>query len=283
MLSAHRPGLQNLLLRVDNTAMNGILSRILRVGVATAALTGVLAGPAAADDDDDDKTKHEPVLVKEQTATVMAGTSTWVNVLWVADGDIDDFVVIAEEKKEYYEVAYSATTVDHAGPMNGYSLSDFESDFTALQITIPDDYKKKEVKLELRTTWTRPDGEQDDKKFSIKIPVAHYDGGRDWQLVDDQAPLGSGWIEMPVVGLAPTSGDLQFRLDDSETVEVYLPQGDWTGPHHNAALDIGESDVLRFFVEPGTLTADHKFSFTATWTSGGEAKSEPVSFAVLAG
>ncbi len=236
-----------------------------------------LAAPAGAAP----KAKHEPTLVSREAAPVVAGVPTWVNVLWVADGSIDEFTVTASVKD--VEVAYSPTTGDHAGPMNGYALDHLETDFTALRLTVPEDYSKKDVKVTLVASWTRPDGKSMTKKFRVWAPVVHFDGDRDWQLVDDEASLGTGWVEVPVFGLAPSSDDLRFTLADSDGVDVYLPQSDWTGPHHDSNLAAGESDVLRFFVEPSTVSADHTFVFDATWARTGTPKAEAVSFTVRAG
>ena len=241
------------------------------------ALVGALAAPAGAAP----KAKHEPTLVSKEAAPVVAGVPTWVNVLWVADGSIDKFTVTASARG--VDVAYSPTTGDHAGPMNGYALDHLETDFTALRLTVPEDYSKKNVKVTLVASWTRPDGKSKSKKYRVQVPVVHFDGDRDWQLVDDEASLGTGWVEVPVFGLAPSSDDLRFTLADTGGVDVYLPQSDWTGPHHDSNLAAGESDVLRFYVEPGTISADHTFVFDATWARTGTPKAEAVKFTVRAG
>ena len=245
--------------------------------LSTMLLLAALAAPAGAAP----KVKHEPTLVNKEAAAIVAGVPTWVNVLWVADGPIDEFTVTAAAKG--VEVDYSPTTGDHAGPMNGYSLDSLETDFTALNLTVPEDYKKKSFKVTMVASWTQPDGKSKSKKFNLKVPVVHFDGDRDWQLVDDEAPLGTGWVDVPVFGLAPNSDELRFTVADSGGVDVYLPQGVWTGPHHDSTVVAGESDVLRFYVEPGSLSDDHTFVFDATWARNGEPKSETVAFSVLAG
>lgn len=260
-----------------------VFNKIVAVGLTATMLVGALAGPAAADDGDKDERdgkKNQPVLVKERTAAILAGTTTWVNVLWLADGDIDNLKIEAKAE-DGVTVGYSTTTGDHAGPMNGYEMLNFETDFTALAITVPEDFDEKRIKVKLKATWTRPDGEKEDKDFKLKIPVVRYEG-KDWQLVEKQAPIGDGWVEIPVLGLAPTSSDLRFAPAAGETTEFYLPQGDWTGPHHDSALSAGESDVLRFYIEPSSISADLTLDFVATWSRDGQRKREAISFTVSA-
>ncbi|MGI9608528.1 MAG: hypothetical protein ACR2P0_20525 [Acidimicrobiales bacterium] len=259
------------------------MKKFLAICLTAAMILGLLAGPAAADDHDNNDRKangrnSRPELVKQDTAAVLAGASTWVNVLWVADGAITDFSVTAEAKKDVV-LGYSVTTGDHAGPMNGYDMEDLETDFTALYITVPEDYSKRDVKLEIEAEWTNDDGESEDKKFNLRVPVAHYEG-TDWQVVDSTADLGSGWVEIPVLGLAPASSRIQFGIEAPAGLNIYLPQETWTGPHHDSQLDAGESDVVRFYIEPGQFVGPMALEFEATWERSGDTKSMLVPFTV---
>ncbi len=264
--------------------MSGIIRKIAAAAAISSIVVAAAGSPAWADDDDERderERRNRPVLVKERAATVMAGTSSWVNVLWAGDGAIDDFSITAEAR-DGVTVSYSETTGDHAGPMNGYALDDLETDFTGLKITVPESFSKKTVRITLNAQWTTPDGRRQGRPYQLRVPVVHHDGS-DWKLVDDSAPVGTGWVEIPVVGLAPASDDLQFSLATDPGLEVYLPQGAWTGPHHDSSLDAGESDVLRFHVDPASVTTDHELTFVARWTRGDEAKSIKVPFTVVAG
>lgn len=263
-------------------------SQLLRAVLALLLGIGVVAGvasPAAADDhhDDDDDDEGRPVLMEQDLAAVMAGTTSWVNLVWVADGDIDGVKVTAEGK-DGVTVGYSPTTGEHAGPMQGYAMADRSIDTTALRITVPEDTKKKDVKLKVEVTWSYADGRRSDRdKVSIKIPIVHHSGA-DWEQVDTTASLDwatdNGWVDVRVAGLAPRNDDMQMWLVDDAGLDVYLPQDDsqWSGPEHDALLERNETDAIRFYIEPGTPAGTYPMEFRMTWTSGDEAKEQPVSF-----
>lgn len=260
----------------------GQLIRTLLALLLGLALLAAGAAPAAADDDDDDD-RSQPVLMEQDLAAVTAGTTSWVNLVWVADGDIDQIKVTAEGK-DGVTVGYSPTTGDHAGPMQGYAMADRSIDTTALQITVPEDTKKKDVKLKVEVAWTYADGRQSDNdKVSIKIPIVHHTGD-DWEQVDTSGSLDwtsdNGWVDVRFAGLAPRSDDMRMWLVDGAGLDVYLPQDDseWSGPDHDAVLEINETDSIRFYVEPGVAAGTYPMQFRMTWTSGGEAKELPVSF-----
>lgn len=257
----------------------GRLIRTLLALLLGLGLLATAAAPAAAKSDD----KAQPVLMEQDLAAVMAGTTSWVNLVWVADGDIHEFKVTAEGE-DGVTVGYSPTTGDHSGPMQGYAMADRTIDTTALQITVPEGTKKKDVKLKVEVAWSYADGrESDSDKVSIKIPIVHHTGD-DWEQVDTSRSLDwtadNGWVDVRFAGLAPRSDDMQMWLVDGAGLDVYLPQDDseWSGPDHDAVLEINETDSIRFYIEPGTASGTYPVQFRMTWTSSGDAKEQPVSF-----
>ncbi len=255
--------------------LNHPLRALLALAIGIGLMAGV-ASPAAADDD-----KARPVLMDQDLAAVMAGTTSWVNLVWVADGDIDGVKVTAEGKDGVI-VDYSPTTGDHAGPMQHYAMADRSIDTTALQITVPDDIKKKDVKLKVEVSWS--DGQRSNsRKISIKIPIVHHSGA-DWEQVDTTASLDwatdDGWVDIRFAGLAPRSDDMQLWLSSGAGLDVYLPQdgSQWSGPDHDALLERNETDSIRFFIEPGTPAGTYPMEFRMTWTSGEENREQPVTF-----
>ena len=226
------------------------------------------------------------MLLNYETAAVTAGTTTWINLGWVAQGNLDNFKVTASANRGA-KITYSETTGDHAGPMNGYQLLDNETDFTALLITVPDRDNISDIKIELKATWTTDEGETEKESFKITVPVAQHSGD-DWTLVANSgSPNGAdeaypGWVEMSVMGLAPASEVVRFTLTDDGGVVPHLPQETWTGPDHDDLIELGETDILRFYIEPGSIeSGEHVVTFLATWSSKGEAKQSVVPFTVI--
>jgi len=249
------------------------LKPITALSLATALVGGVLTSPASAGWEDD----SHPVLLTEQTAAVTAGGSVWLNIMWASAGDVEDFEVTFKANHDG-EVEYSQTTVDHAGPMNGYQMLDNEADFTAVRLTVPEDTKHDEVQLEAKATWTADDGKSEKHTFKITVPVVQYTG-EDWQLVGNTSSAVNGWVEMKVTGFAPSTEDLEFEVMDDAGTEPYLPQVTWTGPHNDGQLVTGETDMVRFYVEPGSVTpGDHTVTFTTAWIRNGEPKTKNVDY-----
>ncbi len=240
-----------------------------------------VASPAAAADGDGDR--GQPVLMDQDLAAVMAGTTSWVNLVWVADGGIDGVKVTAKGK-DGVTVGYSPTTGDHAGPMQGYAMADLSIDTTALQVTVPENFDQKQVKIDLDVEWTDAEGRQRGRRsILIKIPIVHHTGA-DWEQVDTTASLDwttdNGWVDVRFAGLAPRSDDMQMWLADGAGLEVYLPQdgSQWSGPDHDALLERNETDSIRFYIEPGTPAGTYPMEFRMTWTSGDEKMEQPVTF-----
>jgi hypothetical protein len=242
--------------------------------LAAVAISGLAASPASAAKQDD----STPVLLNEETAAVTAGTSVWLHLAWVAKGDIDDFRITAKANHGA-TIEYSETTGDHAGPMNGYQLLTNETDFTAIRLIVPGDVKDKEVRIDLKTIWTE-DGKSKKKDIKVNVPIAQHSGD-DWALVNNVSTSGDGWIEMTVTGLAPKSEGLRFSVVDDADTNPYLPHETWTGPDHDDLIEVGETDVVRFYIEPGSVpTGEHTITFAANWTSGNKDKSINFPFTV---
>lgn len=258
--------------------LNQALRALFALLVGVVLVAGV-ASPAAAADEE----KGQPVLMDQDLAAVMAGTRSWVNLVWVADGDIDNVMVTAKGK-DGVTIGYSPTTGDHAGPMQGYAMAELSIDTTALQVTVPENFDKKEVKIDVDVEWSDAEGRQRGRRsILLKLPIVHHTGA-DWEQVDTSASLDwatdNGWVDVRVAGLAPRSDDMQLWLTDGAGLDVYLPQdgSQWSGPDHDALLERNETDSIRFYIEPGTPAGTYPMEFTMTWTSGGEKKEQPVTF-----
>ncbi len=265
----------------DNDRMlnNSIVRRIAACLIAVAVL--VPASPALADGDSHGRSAR-PVLLNSRLPAVVAGSSSWLNIAWVADGDIGDFRVVVEKPKGF-EIAYSQTTRDHAGPMDGYAMSDKAVDFTAINLIVDDDYRKRDIKLKLVMTWTA-EGKSMRRKASVKVPVIQHEGD-DWEQIDTGGVLNkssdSGWFDLRLAGLAPQSNNVRMVLSDDAGTSLYLPQGTWTGPHHDELLEAGETDTLRFWIDPDAVDkGEYNLRFTISWESRGEKKAKDVGYSV---
>lgn len=257
-----------------------VLRRLVAIVIAVAVL--VPASPALADGDWHHGRSARPVLLNSRLPAVVAGSSSWLNIAWVADGDIDNFQVKVDKPKGF-EIAYSQTTGDHAGPMDGYAMSDKAVDFTAINLIVADNYRKKDVKLSLSMTWTA-DGEAMRRKVKVKVPVVQHKGD-DWTQIDTAGVLdrssGSGWFDLRLAGLAPQSDDLRMTIGDAAGTSPYLPQGRWTGPHHDELLEAGETDTLRFWIDPDTAEQGvYNLRFTVSWESRGRDKAKDIEYVV---
>jgi len=254
----------------------------LIAALATGAIASTVLIPAAAADS---APKNEPVLTSDTLPAITKGATVWVNLMWVGDGNIDDFkitVPTGDDPEEDPIIAYPENTVDHSGPMEGYQLSDHEIDFTAVQVTIDDEFEESGFKLKVEATWTA-DGKAKKKTFKIKVPVIDHSGD-DWAQVNDSASIASGvddgWIDMKIAGLAPKSEDVEFRIKTDAGTAPYLPQGTWTGPDNDALIEMGETDTVRFYLEPGTVApGTYDLVFEVSWKNG-KTKTKDLPFTV---
>lgn len=243
--------------------------------ILTTALLFASATPAAADDGHD-----EVRLLTHETATVTAGDTAWLAVNWTAEkGSVSDFAMVLREEPKYgVEVSYPENTGTWTGLMNGHVLDEGEIDFTAIQVAVPASFDKKHVELEFDVTFTNVNGEEEDKKFKVKVPVVQYTDGD--HLVQHEssievAPGSSTWVDVDFTGLAPVVENLSMTVSGDLPI-IYPAYGISTSLHGDSRLDDGETDTARFRVDPGDAApASYEMTTEITYTVAGETFTRP--------
>lgn len=244
----------------------------VRRWIVLALILGVIlafAGPAAAD------RPGKVELVSERAAALVVGDTAWLSFTWRADGDLSDFRAVVRRSTDA-EVTYPENTGTYTAPYQSQDLMDGEIDFTAIRVYVPesaDVLRNKAIKLQLEASWDTG-GRRRTSIHNIKIPLALYEGEDVAQVTElVEVPAGGGsWIEVAYSGLAPLVERFSVVVGPDPALPVTYPgYGSDTSLHHDAALEDGETDVVRFFVdaaglEPGSYT----LSLLASYTRGDE-------------
>ena len=192
--------------------------RIITTAIVTLLVIGT-ASPAIAKG-------PEANLKTKNTATIVAGDTSWVAINWQGKGgDITNFKVVAEAPSGV-EVTYPENTPGFTGLMNGHVLSEKEMDFTALQVSVPYSQTKK-FKIKLLVSYDA-DGTTVEDDFDVTVPVAVYQADQDVAQVTDSAgsiPSGeSAWMEIDFTGLAPMVEGFDVVVSDPAGLTVSYPQ-----------------------------------------------------------
>jgi hypothetical protein len=232
--------------------------------VVVAGLIGALSPPANA--------AAKPELLTQDAAAIIAGTSSWLALAWQAFDDLSDFQVVVTDAGDA-TIRYPENTADHASPHQSADLMAGEIDFTAVEVTVPHDFGKREIKLKLEASWDE-DGKRKTSKFDVKVPVAHYTGAYVEQITKEATvPAGAQtWVEVAYTSLGVRLDEFTVTVvDDGGLSVIYPGLGESTSLDSNASLDAGETDVVRFAVDPsgaapGTyqLSLDTRFARGAT-------------------
>jgi len=210
-------------------------------------------------------------LVTERAAAVVVGDTVWVSFTWRAEGDLPDFRVVAR-RSDRADISYPENTGSYTAPYQSADLMDGEIDFTAIRVHVPESSRSvrdKALQLQLQASWDAG-GRRRTSVHNVKIPLAVYEGDDVAQVTDlVEVAAGSGaWIEVAYAGLAPRVDRFSVVVGADPAVPITYPgYGVNTSLHHDAALEDGETDVVRFFVDaadldPGTYTLSVLASYT---------------------
>lgn len=242
----------------------------MRRWILLSLLTGLvlsMANPAVAD------RPGKVELVQERAATVVVGDTVWLAFTWRAQGDLENFQVVVR-RTDSAEVTYPANTATYSGPYQSPHLMDGEIDYTAVRVHIPESSKtakSKEFKLQLEASWDSGNRRQS-SIHNIKVPTMVYQGTDVAQVTDSvEVAAGDGaWVEVAYSGLAPVVDRFAVVVGTDPALPITYPgYGSKTSLHHDASLEDGETDVIRFFVdaadaEPG----DYQVKLAASFSRG---------------
>ncbi len=226
------------------------------VGVALLAAALLIPAPAAL------AKGGEIELIKGEVATVVKGTDAWVALTFTAKkGEIEDVRMTVDSKTRGVTVSYPENTGDHTSLWDNDSLKEGEIDFAAFHVDVAEDVRGKSAKLRINVEMT-VEGKRERDKFDVKVPLVDYTGGNVQQVTDSVGSITVGearWVEVAFTGLAPVTKNVTTVVSASGLSIIYPGEGARTSLHHDAELDSGETDVIRFYVdagsaEPGTYT-----------------------------
>ncbi len=237
------------------------------VGFLAAGLVVSLAAPAAAD------RPGKVELKSERAAAVTIGDTAWLAFTWKARGDLQDFRVVVE-KTDGAEVSYPENTGTYSGPYQSPDLMDGEIDFTAIKVHVPSTEKVRGnsgIKLRLEASWRDGDRRRSSHHY-VKIPVAAYEGADAAQVTDlVEVPAGDGaWVEVAYAGMAPLLDRFSVVVEADPALAITYPgYGANTSLHHDATLEDGETDVVRFFVDSSNASeGEYKIAVFASYARG---------------
>lgn len=251
---------------VDTTDMKSI-SRIV---LALILLVGAALPAAAA-------RKEGVHLLTSTPAAVTAGTSSWIALNWTSTGGEASEFRVTSEGTRGVEVSYPENTGDHTSLYHNNLLSNAELDYTALKLTVPDDFRGKRVNLKLEVSYLW-DGKHRTQTKRVRVPIVRYDGQQIAALTDHVGVIEAGsskWVGLEYNAPGPSVENVKVQVDDSGLGDVTYPgQGEWSGLHNDSTLDGGETDLARFELDTTGMTGgEHTFVAVVTY-DGGEMKHE---------
>jgi hypothetical protein len=233
-------------------------------------LTGLvlsLAGPAAAD------RPGKVELVQERSAAVSVGDTVWLAFTWRARGDLENFRVVVR-RTDAAEIGYPDNTATYSGPYQSPHLMDGEIDYTAIRVHVPETSttsRSKDIKLQLEASWDGG-GRRQSSVHNLKVPTTIYEGTDVAQITDSvEVTAGGGaWVEVAYSGLAPIVERFAVVVDADPALPITYPgYGSKTSLHHDAALQDGETDVVRFFVDAAEAApGEYQMNLAASFARG---------------
>lgn len=240
------------------------IARILVVASLLTVATAALSPAASA------KAKEVELLTGD-TAAVMAGANAWVALNWTSSENISDFRVVLDSAPDGVTVSYPDNLASWTGLAGGHFLDADEVDFTALKLSIPASYSKKDAKVSLSISYDF-EGQAQSGNFSFKVPVVQFSGDVDLSQTTDAAEVsaGDGWVNVSFAGYAPSSNGFNMVVSNPGDLAVIYPgYGSSTSLHGDTSLKAGENDVARFFVDASDTDAgQYPVSIEVTYDAG---------------
>ena len=243
--------------------------------IATALVMFLLlpATPALADDDIEDLYEDGKVgvtLLTEKTAAVMRGETVWLALNWTAfNADFDEFEVKLTRAPRGVEVVYPGYPKPgkFTSLNDNSTLSNAELDYTAFQITVPTNFRADSITLQVEARF-ESGKEKFKQRHRILVPVISHDGA-DLELVTTATSVpDNGWVGLSYAGMAPFLDDFKVVV---EGVPVEYPaNGASTSLWNDNVLQSHETDVAKFYVDPGMEPGSHTLRVVASYTKAGK-------------
>ncbi len=213
----------------------------------------------------------KPELLTEDAAAVVKGGSAWLALTWEAEDALEDFRVVVTDDDNAV-IAYPESTGDYTAPFQSSDLVAGEIDFTAIRIDVPYDEKSKNLKITVQASWNNGE-RRDSSEFKVKIPLVDYQGEDFAQLTEEvTVPAGAAtWVEVAYSGLAPQLEGFSVAAAEAGGLPITYPAyGDATSLDHDAVLDAGETDVVRFSVDTTNVPVGrYEVGLVIRYRSGG--------------
>ena len=108
------------------------------------------------------------------------------------------------------------------------------------------------------------------------MPTTVYQGTDVAQVTDEvEVTAGAGaWVEVAYSGLAPVVERFSVVVGAESALPITYPgYGSTTSLHHDASLEDGETDVVRFFVDAADAApGDYELKLAASFARGERAR-----------
>ena len=235
--------------------------------VLLTCLVWSLSAPASAD------RSGRVELVQERSAAVVVGDTAWLAFTWRAKGDLENFRVVVR-RTDAAEFGYPENTATYSGPYQSPHLMDGEIDYTAIRVHVPESaraIRAKGFRLQLEASWDGG-GRRQSSIHNVKVPTTVYRGADVAQVTDEvEVEAGTGvWVEVAYAGLAPVVDRFAVVVGAESALPITYPgYGSETSLHHDASLEDGETDVVRFFVDAaGASPGDYELKLAASFARG---------------
>ncbi len=231
------------------------------------------ATPALAADDVEDLYKDGKIgvtLRTNETATVMRGETVWLALNWTAfNADFDNFEVKLKKAPKGVDVVYPG--YPKAGKFTSLydnsTLSEAELDYTAFQISVPTDFRDSSITFVVEAKF-KAGKEKFTQKHKISVPLVSHQGA-DLQLVTTAASVPEdGWVGLSYAGMAPFLND--FSVEVNGVPVEYPAAGTSTSLWNDNVLQGHETDVAKFYVDPGMASGSHTLKVIASYTKAGK-------------
>ena len=196
-------------------------------------------------------------IMSDGVATVVKGTESWVALTYTSDRAIEDVAITVQSRTRGVDIAYPENTADHTSFWTDSALDAGEIDFSAFQVAVGESVQKKSANLRITLT-ARYAGDdlrgrdQVIQQWTVKVPLVAHSGDDIEQVTEDLGSIPAGesrWVEVAYAGLAPRTNNVSSVVSAPSLTVVYPSEGTQTSLHHDASLEFGETDVVRFLVD----------------------------------
>ncbi len=196
----------------------------------------------------------QPILLSDTNGTWVEGQARWVTLSWTAQDDITDVVLRVDGSTD-------AVTVSYEDPANRYATLSVDPDLAANEVDTtsflvePAPTTPSTFELRLAVEWTyqgtRHTGSMQMTYEQQPDEGEAFIGVTEDARVPDRGDGSRNWVELQFLGMIDDLRD--FTVSIEGPLPVYYPQTSYTSLHHDAVLEVGESDVARFWLDPSII------------------------------